>query len=863
MTSSRPASAHLPTHVVRRARLVESMSRPEVRLIVVTGPAGSGKSVAVRDWTTTTSRPTAWLSLEGRHADPEHFLDSLLEALEEVAPGVQEATWRDDPGDRAADRAVERAVEHLAAGRAATLVLDDLHVVDHSPTADMLARLVDVLTFTNLTLVVCSRSDPPFHPHAFRLAGELVELRESDLRFDRDEAAEFFARFPEVELDRGHVELLAERTEGWAAGLQFAALSLAGRDDADAFVERFAGSDRHVADFLLDEVLDRQPEDVHDFLLMTSLLDRMRTDLCEQVTGRADAGALLRRIEAEHLFVVPLDDDREWFRYHHLFGQLLRRELRVTRPELEREGHERAAIWYVEHGEPDHAIDHLLDAGNLDGAFDLLREHLYDYLRAGRQETVRGWLGRFPTAFVDATPGHQLLVALGHARSGQVEDGRRVIERARGRSSAHDMGDLALHYDVTETSITALLGDPDTAVALGLKAWDQRAGVDLAALPADVAGTALELWGYLPVALARACALLDDRSGVRRWSTIVRRQGPRLPSDLVSILGAEAWTEARSGRLRAAEELAGEALALGTEVGRGARRAMISARVTMALVHRQRDDLDAAVEVLAPHLDPARREGHVAVTTLGEVELARVECARGQAHEAVARLLRVRRDREARGLPVFLAGVLDRAECRVRLHAGDVDRAQDLLDELDPGPERDLLAVRVALALDRLDAVEPLLTGVRATTGDDRRLSLEAAALAARASAEAGDISGARRVLAEVADVARREGALRTFLDEGWDIRELPEAGMAPAAGLGPGPSATGRAAAAALVEPLSERELSVLRYLPSRLSNREIGAELYVSLNTVKSHLKAIYRKLGVESRDEAVRRGRQLGLL
>jgi LuxR family maltose regulon positive regulatory protein len=861
MTSSRPASAHLPTHVVRRARLVESMSRPEVRLIVVTGPAGSGKSVAVRDWTTTTGRPTAWLSLDGRHADPEHFLDSLLAALEEVSPGVQEATWRDDPGDRAADRAVERAVEHLAAAPPATLVMDDLHVVDRSPTAEMLTRLVDVLAFTNLTLVVCSRSDPPFHPHKFRLAGELVELRESDLRFDRDEADEFFARFPDVDLDRGNVERLAERTEGWAAGLQFAALSLAGRDDADAFVERFAGSDRHVADFLLDEVLDRQPTDIHEFLLMTSVLERMRTDLCEQVTGRADAGALLRRIEAEHLFVVPLDDDREWFRYHHLFGQLLRRELRVARPDLERESHERAAVWYAAHGEPDHAIDHLLDAGDLDGAFDLLREHLYEYLRAGRHETVRGWLGRFPTAFVDATPGHQLLVALAHARSGQVEDGKRVIERARARASARELGDLALHYDVTDTSVAALLGDPDTAVALGLKAWDQRAGVDLAALPDDVAGTALELWGYLPVGLARACALLDDRSGVRRWATIVRRQGPRLPSDLVSILGAEAWAEARTGRLRAADELAAEALAVGTEAGRGARRAMIAARVTAALVHRERDELDAAVEVLAPHLDPALREGHVAITTLGEIELARVECAQGHSADAIVRLLRVRRDREARGLPVFLAGVLDRAECRVRLHAGDVDRAEDLLDDLDPGPERDLLAARVALALGRIDEVEPLLTGVRTTLGDNRRVPLEAAALTARACAEAGDLAGARRVLTEVADGARREGALRTFLDEGWDIVELADGGGPAVPGGRVGDHA--RAAVPALVEPLSERELSVLRYLPSRLSNREIGAELYVSLNTVKSHLKAIYRKLGVESRDDAVRRGRQLGLI
>jgi LuxR family maltose regulon positive regulatory protein len=863
MTSSRPesGSAHLPTHVVRRTRLLAMMNRPDVRLIVVTGPAGSGKSVVVRDWSTTLGATTAWLSLDARHADPEHFLEDLLAVLEGVSPGVQEATWRGDPVDRAADRAVDRAVEHLAASPAAVLVLDDLHVVDRSPTADLLSGLVEVIPSTNLTLVVCSRSDPPFHLHKFRLAGELVELRESDLRFDPGEAAQFFARFPQVELDETHVERLAERTEGWAAGLQFAALSLAGRDDTDAFVERFAGSDRHVADFLLDEVLDRQPDDIRDFLLSTSLLDRMRADLCEQVTGRPDAGALLRRVEAEHLFLVPLDDDREWFRYHHLFGQLLRRELRVTRPELERQGHERAAVWYVAHGQPDLAIDHLLDAGDLDGALVLLGRHLNGYLSAGRHETVRGWLGRFPTEFVDATPAHQLMMALAYARSGQVELGKLVMDRARARHGADGLGDMGVHYDVAESALAAILGDPETAIALGLKSWDHRASVDLTALPADLATPALELWGYLPVGLARAHALLDDRSGVRRWATIVRRHGPRLPSDLVSILGAEAWTEARGGRLRSAAELAVEALALGTEFGRGSRRAMIGARVTMALVHRERDELDQATDVLAPHLEPALREGHVAIATLGEVELARVECALGSGDVAVARLLRVRRDRAARGTPVFLAGVLDRAECRARLHIGDVDRARDLLEEVEPGAERTLLDARVALALGRPDVVRPLLAALLpGGADDDPRRHLESVALAARAAAEGGDLPAARRMLAEVAGLARREGALRTFLDEGFEIRELVDPGVP--AGAAPG-GAGAPAMAPGLVEPLSERELSVLRYLPSRLSNREIGAELYVSLNTVKSHVKAIYRKLDVDCRDDAVRRGRQLGII
>jgi LuxR family transcriptional regulator, maltose regulon positive regulatory protein len=857
MISAR-SSAHLPGHVVDRDRLRAAIGGPGARIVVVTGPAGSGKTVAVRQWAATTPDPVAWLSLDSRHTDPEHFLDAVFVTLEELVPGVHEATFEEDPDDRAADRAVVRAVRHLAGAPAATIVLDDLHVIDRSPTTGLLTRLVTAIADTDLRLVICSRSDPPLPLHRFRLAGELVELRESDLRFNHSEAAEFFERFPEVDLAADQVERLTERTEGWAAGLQFAALSLRGRDDTEGFVERFAGSDRHVADFLLDEVLLRQPDDVREFLLMTSVLERLRSDVCAHVTGREDAGALLRRVESENLFVVPLDDEREWFRYHHLFAQLLRRELRVTRPHLERLGHVRAAEWCVANGQPSRAIDHHLDAGQLDAAFDLITTQLGQQLGSGRHETVRSWLARLPESFVDATPEHQLLLTLAYSRSGEIEVGRRVIERARARASPEQLAEVGLHYDVTDAAMTAIHGDPEASISLGLAAWARRDEVDLASMTPGMATAVRELWGYLPAALTRAYALLDDRAGVRRWAAVMRRQGPRLPSDLVGALGAEAWAEARNGRLRVAAELADEAMALGTEYGRGSRRAMIGARVTLAHVHRERDELDRAVGVLEPHMDAALREGHVAIGTLGEVELARVEYAQGAGDDAIARLLRTRRDRAARGTPRFLSSLLDVAECRLRLQTGDVDRAADLLDDIADGPERTLLRARAALAAGRPEEVAELLCELRAAP-DDRRRWFEAAALSARAAAETGDLVGARRVLGEVAPTAQREGAVRTFLEEGFDLSD-PTAAVVPAPALDGWRRPNGNVG---VFEPLSERELSVLRYLPSRLSNREIGDELYVSLNTVKSHLKTIYRKLDVERRDDAVRRARQMGLI
>jgi LuxR family maltose regulon positive regulatory protein len=845
-------SAHLPDHMVRRRRLVDALAVRDARLVVVTGPAGSGKTVAVRDWRSTAESPTGWLSLDGRHTDPEHFLEDVVSVLDAIAPGVWEAIRSDDVRDQPPSGAVVRAVTHLSSSTRATLVLDDLHVIDRSPTTALLARLVDQIPAANLTLVICSRSDPQFPLHRFRLSGELVELREADLRFDRAEVGQFFARFPEVELTADHIDRLAERTEGWVAGLQFAALSLAGRADTDAFVDRFAGSDRHVADFLLDEVLDRQPADVRDFLLATSVLERLRADLCEEVAGPAGAG-LLRRVEAEHLFLLPLDDEREWFRYHHLFGQLLRRELRVTWPDQERLSHQRAAAWFQAHGEPGLAIDHLLEAGEDAAAFDLFVTHLREYLTAGRLETVRSWLARFPPDFIDARPGRQLMAVIAHARAGQVSRAREVADRALAAPWLDGMVPFDVHVDVTECAFAAVGGDPERAIALGNAAWERRREVDIATMPADLAIAARELWGFLPVAMGRAHALLDDRAAVRHWAAVLRRQGPRLPGDLVIALGAEAWAEARNGRLRAGAELAEQAVALGTELGRGARRAMAAARIALALVHRERDELDAAMEVLAPHVQVYATEGQVALATLGEIELARVELAQGRGEDGIARLLRVRHDRAAAGTPRFLAELIDLAECRLRIPLGDLDRAQDLLEDIGSGRERTLLEARLALVGGEPPRAEALLAELP-DLGGDRRRSFEVAALRARIAAADDDLPAARQVLGEVAEVAQREGAVRVFLDEGFDILDL-----VPSPPVGRARVASG----SALVEALSERELSVLRYLPSRLSNREIGDELYVSLNTVKSHLKTIYRKLDVDRREEAVRRARQLGLL
>ena len=724
-----------PSLVARPGLLARVDPTPTARLTLVVAPAGWGKTTLLLEWRALAGTPTAWLALERADNDPVRFWTYVVHALRGVAPGVGAgalAALKTGRG-RVPDRVLPGLLEELAALPAqVALVLDDLHEITSPEVHDGLRFVVEHQPPT-LHLLVTTRADPPLPLGRLRARGNVVEVRADQLRFSAEEARELLTGILDLDLTPEDVARLHARTEGWAAGLYLAALSIQGQPDPAAFVAAFAGDDRHVVDYLGAEVLDAQDPDVREFLLLTSVLERLSGPLCNAVTGRDDSDALLERIERSNLFLVPLDTRRRWFRYHHLFGELLRDQLERTRPALVRELHARAADWYAAAGEAPEAISHALAAGRADEGMALIERHWNAYFNLGRVATVSAWLDGLPSDEVRARP------ALCVPRAWVALDLGRLDDAGGWISCAEEV--LARHPPIHRP-------DPVEADVAVLRTVHCYKVGDLArAEEAARSVTALDPGG---AAFRRTVACVI-RGAAEQWSGAPDRGAPaleealRLAEDASNLLatsysvGFLALAAADAGDLERAEALAGRAAALAAEHG------------------------------FDEHF----------VTMIGRMAAARVDLERGRLAEAEV---------EAEG--AVRAG---------RHGAGRVELAAALLR---------LAEIRAA----------------RGGAGDGDALVGEAAALVA-ACPDPG-------LVAE--ELARARGAAVR------GRRERPEAG-----------------------DELTEREAAVLRLLATRLSLREVADALFVSQNTVKTHARGIYRKLGVASRAEAVARARRLGLL
>src|SRR5215472_10620690 len=387
------------------ARLAAGIDRG---LTVVCTPAGFGKTTLLGDWTRRSRRPAAWLSLDAGDNDPARFWRYVIAALERVRPGACAPVGAllrgpHEPPLEAVVTAVINGLMTVPGGDPVVLILDDYHLIEAPSVHDSVTFLLDQLP-PGLRLVLASRVDPPLPLARRRAGGQLAELRAADLRFALEETAAFLAEATGLDLPPLLVATLQDLTEGWAAGVQLAALSLQGHSNPAQFVATFAGSNRYVLDYLTEEVLARQPGNVVRFLLETSVLERLSGPLCDAVTGRSGSQAQLEALERANLFMVPLDDERRWWRYHHLFADLLRTRLTHEQPRQVPELHRRAAAWHEEHGSADEAVRHALAAGEPDWAARLVERHVEGLLRRSEGATVRRWLSALPAASVRARP---------------------------------------------------------------------------------------------------------------------------------------------------------------------------------------------------------------------------------------------------------------------------------------------------------------------------------------------------------------------------------------------------------------------------------------------------------------------------
>ncbi|SHN74871.1 LuxR family transcriptional regulator, maltose regulon positive regulatory protein [Geodermatophilus obscurus] len=889
--------------MVPRSRLHERLGRlDESSLAVVSAPAGFGKTTLLTEWLASLpaqQRSVAWLSLDQRDNDPALFWTYLVAALRTAAPEMGAGTLALLESTPSSLDAVLTTLANDLSGISGdlVLVLDDYHVIEAREVHDGMAFLVEHLP-PQVHLVIAGRADPALPLARLRGRGDLVEVRAADLRFTADEAAAYLNGSMGLTLTTGDVAALEERTEGWIAALQLAALSMQGRDDPADFLAGFAGDDRYIIDYLTEEVLQRQPAQVRDFLLRTSILSRLTGPLCDAVTGRDGGQAMLATLDRGNLFLVPLDDHRRWYRYHHLFADVLRVHLQAEQPDDVGGLHQRAGDWYEAIGDPAEAIHHALAGGDVTRAADLVESAL-PALQQGRQEaTLRGWLEALPDEVIRVRP----VLSVGYAGALMVRGEVEGVE-ARLRDAERWL----------TTTTTTASGQRSPASPAEMVVVDQagfrrlpsaiamyRAGAAL--LSGDGAGTISHARAALDLAavddhLGRggAAGLLGlaywargDLDAGHRWyadaAASLEKAGHL--SDVAGCALGLADIRIAQGRLREAMSTCERVLQMVSPETGPARRGAADMHVAIAGVLLERGDLEAARRHLATSTDLGEHAGMPQNPYRWRVATARLREAEGDVDGALALL----DEAERRYVGDYFPQVRPVPALRARVHARQgrwadalawaEERGLSAGDDLDHLREFEhLTLVRVLVARFAAEGDERCISGAvrllerllpAAEQGGRTGSVLDALVVRALAEQARHDLPAALVALRRALTLAEPQGYVRVFADEGRPMAVLLRAAAAGTvtgyarrilAALAPG--ADSAPVLVGLVEPLSARELDVLRLLGSDLDGPDIARELFVSVNTVRTHTKNIYAKLGVTNRRAAVRRGEELDLL
>jgi LuxR family maltose regulon positive regulatory protein len=878
------------------------MQGAERKLTLISAPPGFGKTTLLADAlaaSPASGMSVAWLSLDPADNDPLAFWRYVISALQTTAPsvGAQALALLEVSQPPPIETVLSMLVNDLAAAPAdVVLVLDDYHLVDASEIQRGMAFLLDHLP-PRAHVVMATRSDPALPLARLRSRGELLEIRAADLRLTPDEAASYLNDVMGLGLGPGDVDALEGRTEGWVAALQLAALSIRGRDDASGFIAAFAGDDRYVVDYLVEEVLERQPDAVREFLLQSSILDRLSGPLCDAVTGRNGGRAMLEALERSNLFLVALDDRRQWYRYHHLFADVLLARLLDERPDVAPTLHRRASAWFQHHGEPSEAIRHALAGADFERAADLIELSLPDLRQARQERTMGRWLEELPDALFASRPvlgvsRAGVLLANGdvHGAEARLRDAERWLEMAEGARELDAAGASAV-----------VVRDEDGYRRLPAQIAIYRAA--LAQSSGDASGAmtqarrALDLVGddddFERGAAAGFLGLGDWRSGelesaYRHWADAMasfRKAGHLV--DAIGCLRPMSRIRLAQGRLRDAMRSYERGLRLASQPGAPALRGAADMHVGMAEVSLEWNELEAAAEHLVASQELGEHAGLAQFPYRWRVVMARLREADGDTDGALDLL----GEAEHRYVSEYYPDVRPVAALRARIRAmqGRVTDALDWVherglsadDELSYLREfehvtlaRVLLAQAAQVGADRsTDAPMLLLERLLATAEEGGRTGsmIEVLILQALAHQRDGDVSAALAALERALTLAEPERYVRLFVEEGPPMAAL--LGLAGDRGVarehvarlvdafrsnaGPAP------AAGSLAEPLSERERDVLRLLATELDGPGIAAELVVGLSTVRSHTKSIYGKLGVHSRRAAVARAQELGLL
>jgi LuxR family transcriptional regulator, maltose regulon positive regulatory protein len=877
--------------LIPRAELLASLDRAaEAKVTLISGSPGSGKTSLLRAWADGPGQPywRAVVQVRRDQQDSQQFWLAILGAIRRASGPFDEAGQPAATPDFNQEAVADRVRAELAGhGERTFLIIDDLHELTSPEALTQLTRLLENLP-AHVHAILTTRHDLPLRLHKLRLAGELAEIRGADLRFTQRETSEFLAASG-IALSEGRVATLHQRTEGWAAGLRLAAISLASSPDPERFVAEFSGSSRTVAEYLLAEMLECQPAEVQQLLLRTSILDRVNGELADLLTGKPGAERILLDLEDANAFVVALDPARTWFRYHHLFADLLRLELRRRLPEQVPVLHRLAAAWFNQHGEIIDAIRHTQAAGDWSDAARLLADHSFGLTLDGQAQTIHALLRAFPPHAV--TEGPDLPLA------------RSTCDLARGL-----LDEAAAHLAVAEAAITATSPDRkhrlEVAIA-ALKLSLARKRGHLAGVVEQVRFLASPITAQSEEDIAldsdlRAVALMNLGT-VEAWSLANQDSQRHLQegADLARKIGrpylevaclAELAFAAKIEPFEATRRRCLAAIALAEQHGWGAEPVISPALVNLAGTLIWTGDFDEGDRWLRRTARALETDTGPSIRLLLHLGTGLLMSGRRRQREALAEYTAAERLQAQLEGPHTLMRQLTGFRLATQARLGQVGAARSslaALAALDAGLAScaEIAAARAAICLaegdpaDALAAVHDVRDGTAPAIG--YMTVVEASLLAAAAHRELGDQRAAFAAVECALALAETDRLVLPFAMTGTLelLEAMPRHKTAHANLLGgildvmrgstaspaspTSPASPGDEPALAEIEELSPSELRVLRYLPTNLSRLEIASQLSVSVNTVSTHIRNIYAKLQAQDRSSAVRRAREMRLL
>jgi LuxR family transcriptional regulator, maltose regulon positive regulatory protein len=887
--------------VINRPILTEKMDQVlDSPLTLISAPAGSGKTTLLIQWIsgsrkTSVQERAAWVSLENE-CDLHQFWIYIISALQEVQAEIGQSALALLENDVPAVHALLRTLinEISKVPEDFVLILDDFHHAVDPGIYATLTFFIDHLP-PNLHLVIASRSQPPLSLARWRASNDLIELGEQDLRFAPGEVAAFFNEIKGLNLLPHEITALENRTEGWVAGLQLVALSLQGYDDPSkrSFLAAFTGSQRYILDYLVEEVLQQQPDHIKTFLLRTSILERLSAPLCEAVTGRNDGQAILEYLERDHLFMIPLDHEQHWYRYHHLFKDVLYHRLTQTEPDSVLELHRCAMKWFI-HVQQNHgAIRHACAAHEWDRAVELIEPAIKGTWNRGEIRKIITWLGRLPEEYLDSRPQLSLYYLRALLQGGQMASAEIQLQRVEAHLHEHPNADSNMEDRLLlgtifaiRTMIAAVSAEPASALAQGREA--------LRLLPEE--NTEIRAYGIN--SLAVAYYYLGNMVEAERIFAEGREMAQKAGNINSTVAAAvyQAKSLISQGRLKDAHQIIDHALNLGNPTGQSSQSRVTATALAYEILGRllyEENRLDEAEQYLNESIEMGQQLAYGSALWSAYHTLARIQLIRGEHERAEALIEEAQRYRMSYTvlLPVRL---MDAEQARTALflgRSGDAERWESTYRSAQTGSAsftqeiEGLTQVRLYLSRNQPDLALALLDELhsKAGTSDRKGHLVEILALMALAQQAAGETPLAVKTLRTALEMAEPEDYVRTFVDEGRPMAGLLYQSLAE----GVMPDTIGRLLvafpadetittsphdqaelphacprAAHLIEPLSDRELEVLQWMAGGASNKDISEALTIAVTTAKKHVSNIIRKLGVDNRTQAVAKGRTLGL-